>query len=178
MATPLTDSINALTTYANSVTGESDTTLSDAVYSLASGYGSGGGAEAKMTTLLSSSAGNVKFTDVCDGTYELAHTDGFLYIRASGSTAPSTGSYTLNNYIIPYKNKAEITTTGYRRYYYKSGKVAPDTIVPFDINSNLSGTYVVDGKLQATGNVSSYMGGTGTKITVIDIPVDWSAIGL
>lgn len=44
MSTPLTDSINALTTYANSVTGESDTNLSDAVYSLASGYGQGGGA--------------------------------------------------------------------------------------------------------------------------------------
>ena len=42
MATPLTDAINALTTYANSVTGESDTTLSDAVYSLAEGYGQGG----------------------------------------------------------------------------------------------------------------------------------------
>lgn len=41
MATPLTDSINALTTYANEVTGESDTNLSDAVHALASGYGGG-----------------------------------------------------------------------------------------------------------------------------------------
>ena len=39
MSTPLTDSINALTTYANEVTGGSDTTLSDAVHTLASGYG-------------------------------------------------------------------------------------------------------------------------------------------
>ena len=43
MSTPLTDSINALTTYANEVTGASDTNLSDAVYSLAEGYGQGGG---------------------------------------------------------------------------------------------------------------------------------------
>lgn len=41
MATPLTDSINALTQYANEVTGKSDTNLSDAVYTLAHGYGSG-----------------------------------------------------------------------------------------------------------------------------------------
>lgn len=41
MATPLTDSINALTTYANEVTGQSDTNLSDAVHTLASGYGQG-----------------------------------------------------------------------------------------------------------------------------------------
>ena len=39
--TPLTDSIEALTTYANQVTGASDTNLSDAVYTLAQGYGGG-----------------------------------------------------------------------------------------------------------------------------------------
>lgn len=43
MATPLTDSINALTAYANEVTGGSDTNLSDAVHTLASGYGGGSG---------------------------------------------------------------------------------------------------------------------------------------
>lgn len=43
MAKPLTDSINALTRYANSVTGASDTTLSEAVATLANGYGGGGG---------------------------------------------------------------------------------------------------------------------------------------
>lgn len=42
MSTPLTDAINALTTYANSVTGASDTTLSDAVDTLVAGYGGGG----------------------------------------------------------------------------------------------------------------------------------------
>lgn len=42
MSQPLTDAITALTTYANSVTGASDTTLSDAVATLASGYGGGG----------------------------------------------------------------------------------------------------------------------------------------
>lgn len=39
MSTPLTDSINALTRYANEVTGESNTNLSDAVESLVAGYG-------------------------------------------------------------------------------------------------------------------------------------------
>jgi hypothetical protein len=40
---PLTDAIDALTAYANSVTGESDTNLPDAVRTLADGYGQGGG---------------------------------------------------------------------------------------------------------------------------------------
>lgn len=42
MPQPLTDAINALTTYANTVTGASDQTLSEAVATLASGYGGGG----------------------------------------------------------------------------------------------------------------------------------------
>lgn len=43
--TPLTDSIEALTAYANQTTGASDTNLSDAVYTLVQGYGGGGGGE-------------------------------------------------------------------------------------------------------------------------------------
>jgi hypothetical protein len=39
----LTPKIEALTAYANGITGKSDTTLSDAVASLADGYGQGGG---------------------------------------------------------------------------------------------------------------------------------------
>ena len=45
MAQPLTDAINSLITYSNSVTGASDQTLSEAVATLASGYGQGGGTE-------------------------------------------------------------------------------------------------------------------------------------
>lgn len=51
MSTPLTDAINALTTYANGVTGASDTNLSDAVHTLADGYGQGGGAETVTLTI-------------------------------------------------------------------------------------------------------------------------------
>lgn len=42
MSTPLTDNINALITYANSVTGASDTTLSQVFATLANGYSGGG----------------------------------------------------------------------------------------------------------------------------------------
>ena len=52
--TPLTDAINALTTYANTVTSASDTTLSDAVATLASGYGGGGGTSQTLTNIFPS----------------------------------------------------------------------------------------------------------------------------
>lgn len=52
--TPLTDAINALTTYANTVTSASDTTLSDAVATLAAGYGGGGGTTLSLTNIFPS----------------------------------------------------------------------------------------------------------------------------
>ena len=63
MAQPLTDAINALTTYANTVTGASDTTLSDAVATLASGYG-GGGSNREAEILSGSLSGAYENTEV------------------------------------------------------------------------------------------------------------------
>lgn len=65
MSTPLTDSINALTTYANEVTGASDTNLSDAVHTLASGYGGGSGLEYEKGTYTAAADGNptINFTN-------------------------------------------------------------------------------------------------------------------
>lgn len=52
--TPLTNAINALTTYSNTVTGASDTTLSEAVATLASGYGGGGDSVATVMKTIGS----------------------------------------------------------------------------------------------------------------------------
>lgn len=60
--TPLTDAINALTQYANETTGQSDTTLSDAVGTLVAGYGGGGGdtlAQRATNTLVNYSSNDI-----------------------------------------------------------------------------------------------------------------------
>ena len=82
MSMPLTDSINALTTYANEVTGASDTTLSDAVHTLASGYGGGGSGSVKTGTF------------VGDGTKEVDLSIGFepdVIIINSGLDSSQSG---------------------------------------------------------------------------------------
>lgn len=66
MSQPLTDAINALTTYANEITGQSDTTLSDAVESLVDGYGGGGG---------------FKYQDFSGGNIQAIIGDGASYIN-------------------------------------------------------------------------------------------------
>ena len=70
--TPLTDAINALTTYANTVTSASDTTLSDAVATLASGYGGGGGSGAEYTTFKYTPSETLLTFNVDVGSFTLA----------------------------------------------------------------------------------------------------------
>ena len=60
MTKVLTPKIEALTAYANGITGKSDTTLSDAVASLADGYGQGGGISQGIEVVTDS---NGKITD-------------------------------------------------------------------------------------------------------------------
>lgn len=101
MATPLTDAINALTTYANETTGASDTNLSDAVGTLVAGYGGGGGGVSIIDTItvpndtrtfnLDFTAYNADFLAVyADVT--LSESD-WLYFVENGSS-PSGGTYT------------------------------------------------------------------------------------
>lgn len=73
--TPLTDAIQALTTYANETTGASDATLSEAVATLAAGYGGGGSDKADFSAF---SAGNIKAL-----IFNSAHIDTDLYINSN-----------------------------------------------------------------------------------------------
>lgn len=83
-ATPLTDAIQALTTYANETTGASDTTLSAAVGTLVAGYGGGGLTQLYNSTLVQNTRSvTINFTadmKACD----------FLLIIVSGELETET----------------------------------------------------------------------------------------
>jgi len=68
----LTERIQALTTYANEVTGKSDTTLSDAVASLADGYG-GEGSPALFPFPWSKFSGTTTTKEVTNGNHVKVH---------------------------------------------------------------------------------------------------------
>lgn len=100
MAQPLTDAINALTTYANSVTGASDTTLSDAVATLASGYGGGSGMMLidTLTVTEDTRSFNIDLTQYSDYDMivitedaELTESDWLYY--SPNATTPTGGTY-------------------------------------------------------------------------------------
>lgn len=141
MATPLTDGINALTAYANEVTGASDTTLSDAVESLVSGYGQGGGAETVTVTATATS------TDQCMQNLFGVPEPGYLYIAVL--TGKQQALWTTDQFI------------GGIGYKHNNSNVFQGTAMRFR-NSNfnpasIAGNY--DGKVEV-----------GDVFTVIKIP--------
>lgn len=99
----LSEAIEALTTYSNEVTGESDTTLSEAVATLAEGYGSGGYdalyplTNTRMDGVLSSGAliqenkGHVKisFPNTISGNY--------FYMNLTDAIASTTRGISIEN---------------------------------------------------------------------------------
>lgn len=103
-ATPLTDAINALTQYANETTGQSDTTLSDAVGTLVAGYGGGGGGGISLletiTVTTDTRAVDIDMTPYVDYDIVIILLDtltipsgDWLYTVRNGSS-PSGGIYT------------------------------------------------------------------------------------
>ena len=84
MTQPLTDAIEALTQYANTVTGASDQTLSEAVATLASGYGGGGGLELLTSVTTSEQALNMQIDfDPSWADYSFIMIDGVIELTAN-----------------------------------------------------------------------------------------------
>ena len=96
----LTSRIQALTAYANEVTGESDTTLANAVASLAQGYGQGGGGYIQLldTITVENDTRSVLIDmtryptlDICAIIVDIELTaSDWLYIYRNATTVPTT----------------------------------------------------------------------------------------
>lgn len=91
MSTPLTDRINALTTYSNTVTGASDTTLSEAVATLAAGYGT----TPPRLLYASSITMDQTYTATNPKTVQIAASDScVILVIADATPSPPSSGYT------------------------------------------------------------------------------------
>lgn len=122
MAQPLTDAINALTTYANTVTGASDTTLSDAVATLAAGYGGGGTPEvlpAEYTAV--NYVQNSGDAYINTGIHEYPDAITAIEGRFEAHNASSSNARTMFGYqgnpVGTYRFTAQISTSNALQYY-------------------------------------------------------------
>lgn len=129
-----------------------------------------GGDPVYLTKILTST-GDIKVQDaLAQAQYQMHYSDVLVAIRANGSTAPSSGSYTLNNFWYAFEN-------GVRKagmHNFKSGKVIPDSIGMFSTYETDNNASIVNGVLTSSSTSSSCMGGSGTEIMILEIPFDYS----
>lgn len=118
---PLTSNINALTEFANSVTGESDTNLSDAVHTLADGYGQGTSwtkiVETEQSFQISGIRDYLIYTWLT-GHREFWTSDKIIYIRIRDKAGPRIGYfYGSDTFFIcryPKNNNTAPTVAGFK----------------------------------------------------------------
>lgn len=173
MATPLTDSINALTRYANETTGASDTTLSDAIETLIAGYEQNGG---DSTTLIQKSI-------TLNGTYsaEDDEADGYSSVTVNvqnGATMTETQntygteviissaqgvtpSATAHTIYFEFEDNTNTTITSYWNGTFVSNAVTATTPTTYDNKT------VTLAQLDGT-TWYSYIPSTGTYETLLD----------
>jgi len=145
----LTERIQALTTYANGVTGASDTTLTDAVETLAEGYGQGGGG---TTDDKSYNFNNLAIKAFCDGvTYTSDYTASQVepYTRRSDANSgrPVGVNVSLKSGVLRQYNVGKVNTES----------VSEGQKTLYNFQSEATGSYAVvdDGKVVSFGGVSA-----------------------
>lgn len=160
--TPLTDAINALTTYSNTVTGASDTTLSDAVATLAAGYGGGGGSVLPdgYTQLLYLKSTGSQYIDT--GIYTKANQTYYIMFEKDGGSVNAFG-----NNVSGCASFLQVASNGLSLYYqygsvnYSNFAIA-NAIEPLAIKMNLSGVWRWD---YETGDYVSKGTISGSSVT-------------
>lgn len=136
----LTNGIEALTTYSNEVTGESDTTLSDAVRTLADGFGYGGAIYLYASKHITANASYSEFNNFKNAVVpDLPLDKTFVLIEFVNNTTTSRSGIFWMQTIMPETGK--VTSAGTR------------------IGGSLGGTYGCDVHAGATINV--YVGEHG-----------------
>ena len=142
------------------------------IFGVTGSYEGGGGGNPVYLTKVLTSTGDITVQDaLAAAQYQMHYSDALVAIRANGSTAPSTGSYTLNNFWYVFENN--VLKSG--AHEYRSGKVAPDNI-GFWISGRENDTKaaIVNGVLTSSATTNNCLGGAGTEVMILEVPFSYS----
>ena len=168
--------LSALLTAANTKTGESDTTLTDAVQTLIDGYGGGGGGGSGLVkTLVATTAEEMTLKDFLTANpVPLKYRSGVVLLIAEASTAPTQGSGTINFCMFFYSyNNSEYTKYG-MAMNYKASLDVPNDMRINTMTANNAGYFTIsnDSITSSNSTNSTRYFPAGAVFSKIDIPFD------
>lgn len=133
---------------------------------------SGGGGNPVYLTKIRTLEGDETLKQITTSAqYQMHYSDALVMIRANGTTAPSTGSYTLNNFLFVFRGGNLVAGV----HAYKSGKVTPNSFNFFgptiETDSNAS---IVNNVFTYNSSSTSCIGGVGTEVMLYEAPFDYN----
>lgn len=154
---------------ANAATGGGNVDLTSALSDLIAGYGQGGGADIYIEDLLTFAQDMTINEVMAAAPYKLHYQNSMIFLIATGTVAPSSGSYSLNNFWIMHSGTQ--IKKGIDQYL---SVVPPDTFKFFGGNWEAQNFFRIsyDGVLSSSYNGTSNVGGPGTVIHAIEIPIN------
>lgn len=177
----LTDKLTNIAEAIRGKTGGTDLlTLDEMATAIASITGAGG-ADIHTETLITFAQDMTLGQMMNTAQHRLRYKNSMVFLIATGSTAASSGNYTLNNFWIVHNGATIILG----RHQWKSGRVAPDQFKSFSgaWEENPHFRVSSDGLLSSSSTATSTVGGPGTVIQAIEIPIntvtwgDWAVDG-
>ena len=165
----LTDKLTAIADAVRAKTGGTALLTLDEMATAISSITGASGADIHIETLITL-AKDMTIREMMDtAQYRLRYKNSMIFLIATGSTAASSGNYTLNCFWITHSGVNVI----FAMDQYISGKVPPNNFKNFKGSYEVHGYFKIsnDGVLGSTYPGTSCSGGPGTVVQAIEIPV-------
>lgn len=164
--------IDKLTNIAEAIrgkTGGTELLTLDEMATAISSITGAGGVDIHTETLITF-AQDMKYVEMINtAQYRFRYKNSIVFLIATGSTAASSGNYTMNNFCIAHSGVNSIFAFD----QYIVGNVAPDKFKNFAGVVERFGSFYIseEGVLGTTSTSTSSAGGPGTVVRAIEIPI-------
>ena len=176
--------IDKLTNIAEAIRGKTGSTellTLDEMATAISSITGAGGADIHIETLITLAKDMTYSEMINTAQFRFQYKNSMVFLIAGGTVAASSGSYTLNNFWTVHNGATIILGL----HQWKSGRVAPDQLKSFSGSWEVNPYFRVssDGLLSSSSTSTSMVGGPGTVIQAIEIPIntvtwgDWAVDG-
>ena len=177
----LTDKLTAIADAIRGKTGGTELLTLDEMATAISSITGASGADIHIETLITFAQDMTLREMMNTAQYRLRYKNSIVFLIATGSTAASSGNYTLNNFWIVHNGATIISGL----HQWKSGMVAPDQFKSFGGTWEVNPHFRVssDGLLSSSSTSTSTVGGPGTVIQAMERPIntvtwgDWAVDG-
>lgn len=166
----LTDKLTNIAEAIRGKTGGTELLTLDEMATAISSITGAGGVDIHIETLITLAQDMTYPEMINTAQFRLKYKKSMVFLIATGSTAASSGGYTINNFFIGHSGVNVV----FGSHQYIVGKVPPNNFKNFNGSYENNVTFRIsnEGVLSTVSTSTSCVGGPGTVIQAIEIPIN------